>query len=48
MPETQKGNFPVNFDIHIDEFACGPWVVKTDGFLNDYLLKEFSEQIKRA
>lgn len=46
MPETQKVNFPPKFDIHIDEFACGPWVVKTDGFLDDYLLKEFSEQIK--
>lgn len=46
MPETLKENFPDKFDIHIDEFACGPWVVKTDGFLDDYLLKEFSEQIK--
>lgn len=46
MPETEKKNFPANFNIHINEFACGPWVVKTDGFLDDYLLEEFSKQIK--
>jgi nucleoside phosphorylase len=46
MPETQKVNFPTGFDIHVDEFACGPWVVKTDGFLDEYLLKEFSNKIK--
>lgn len=46
MPETEKKNFPANFDIHINEFACGPWVVKTDGFLDDYLLEVFSNQIK--
>jgi len=35
-----------NFDIHIDEFACGPWVVKTDGFLDKYLSRKVSSKIK--
>jgi len=46
MPESLKDSFPPNFNIHIDEFACGPWVVKTNGFLDDFLLNEFSAQIK--
>lgn len=34
-----------DFKIIIDEFACGPWVVKTDGFLTEHLVGEVSKNI---
>ncbi len=30
-----KEKYVRNVDIHFDVMACGPWVVKTEGFLND-------------
>lgn len=46
MPETQKENFPPNFNIHIAQFTCGPWVIKAENFLDDFLLKKFSVEIR--
>lgn len=34
IPHSRKHILPDNFKIVVDEFACGPWVVKTAGFID--------------
>lgn len=43
---ARKDLLSETFKIVIDEFACGPWVVKTSGFLTEYLVNAVSENIK--
>lgn len=43
---SRKKLLKPDFKIIIDEFACGPWVIKTGGFLDEYLVKNVNANIK--
>jgi len=43
IDEDRKDLLSKDFKIVIDEFACGPWVVKTEGFLNKMAGEELTK-----
>ena len=46
LDSARSGLMSKDFEIHFGDFAAGPWVIKTDGFLENLLVEEVHKDMK--